>query len=1043
MAGKQSIIAKKFDEFEAACKGKKNEELLFTFRGVLYPSIVCSPEAFAALETMEARKDDVLIVAYPKCGTNWTLHILNEMIAAAYKDLPPPEIFQMLEMESPENIQERKNQPSPRVFTTHLIYDNIPQSFIKNKVKILVVFRNPKDAAVSYYHFYNKNPVLPNVSSWNEFFRKFMSGEVCWQSYFDHALAWNKHMDEENIMILTFEDMKENLYEGVKQIAKFYGFPLSDEKIQSIVEKATFQSMKNKSQETFGGLGPVLLRKGEVGDWKTLFTEAQSQEMDAKFNECLAGTKLGAKLKYDKYSPGCSLHRRPATGRLHPSMQPPARPDPGRGNARSRERPRRGKRARGAGAAGVHFHFRFSAKPQLGARLLSDSAGLRGNESGAAGGEGSRLQPAQRHDALLAAGWELLRSPLLPGCSYLEESLGGGGSIVTVAAETPPIKIMLEPASDKNSFYMVRGYIKMADAKARLNEYCQRNKLTLTYIDTGSEGPSHDPVFTAVVSINNRKYDPGTGKSKKEARGHAAQLAWRTIEQEQQAESSFRQQRQPLSPPSPLQASQVPQSPANISEASPLVNYISWLNFYKQTKKVDIEYIWGDRSGAAHTPIHSVACKIGNKVFPEGTGRTKQAAKLNAARLAYEELNSQPTSRTEQSGTPSNNSRDMPFSNSQEVLETPEKFVQNVKCFASNTSDSVIFQDSGASSNGTDSGLECKGPVDRLSDAFGAVKLNETSSLASPEGAVVKPKRKETPLAPKFSNLSQEKSKYTDNERFLEDYKDIKRIGSGGFGNVFKAKHKIDDSIRAIKRVKFVKTKGEKAEREVQVLAKLKHENIVRYYTCWIGKDSVPSLDSSLSDDSLRKACKCLFIEMEFCENGTLAAWISKKRDTPNYEDSLNKFQQIAEGVEYIHSQNVIHRDLKPANILISRDNKIKIGDFGLATSGIDDLLVARTENRGTKSYMAPEQVGNKYGKKVDIFPLGLIFFELVYAFSTDNEKFKEWENIRDSKFPQAFVREFPKEKVIISQLLSKNPAERPSATVLLNILKNNRLHTC
>lgn len=56
--------------------------------------------------------------------------------------------------------------------------------------------------------------------------------------------------------------MLQNLYEGVKQIAKFYGFPLSDEKIRSIVEKVTFQSMKNKSEETFGGLGSVLLRKG-------------------------------------------------------------------------------------------------------------------------------------------------------------------------------------------------------------------------------------------------------------------------------------------------------------------------------------------------------------------------------------------------------------------------------------------------------------------------------------------------------------------------------------------------------------------------------------------------------------------------------------------------------------------------------------------------------------------------------------------------------------------------------------------------------------
>ncbi|CAM5134508.1 unnamed protein product [Natator depressus] len=97
--------------------------------------------------------------------------------------------------------------------------------------------------------------------------------------------------------------MKENLHGGVKQIAEFLGFSLPDEKIQSIAENSTFQSMSSssKSQETHGKFAPMLSEKGDVGDWKNLFTEAQSQEMDAKFKVCLAGTKLGAKLKYDKY----------------------------------------------------------------------------------------------------------------------------------------------------------------------------------------------------------------------------------------------------------------------------------------------------------------------------------------------------------------------------------------------------------------------------------------------------------------------------------------------------------------------------------------------------------------------------------------------------------------------------------------------------------------------------------------------------------------------------------------------------------------------
>ncbi|XP_007058002.2 sulfotransferase 6B1 [Chelonia mydas] len=297
-----SSFAREIDAVLDAAEGKKPEELLITYKGVLYPSVLCCAETFQALDTMEVRKDDVFLAAYPKCGTNWVEHILNDLTSAVLREeVPPTKHLQILEFGVPEKFQKIKSLPSPRLFTTHLRYDNIPKAVFGSNAKVLVLFRNPKDVAVSYYRFYNKNPGLPNVSSWDEFFQKFMSGEVCWSSYFDHILAWNKHMDKENIMIITYEEMKENLPQGVKQIAEFLGFSLPEEKIQSIAENATFESMSNKSQETYGKFGPILFRKGTVGDWKNLFTEAQSQEMDAKFEECLAGTKLGARLKYDKY----------------------------------------------------------------------------------------------------------------------------------------------------------------------------------------------------------------------------------------------------------------------------------------------------------------------------------------------------------------------------------------------------------------------------------------------------------------------------------------------------------------------------------------------------------------------------------------------------------------------------------------------------------------------------------------------------------------------------------------------------------------------
>ncbi|XP_053368676.1 sulfotransferase 6B1-like [Clarias gariepinus] len=136
--------------------------------------------------------------------------------------------------------------PSRRLLVTHLHPDEIPVSFKTNKTKMLVVFRNPKDTVVSYYHFMNKHPVLPKVESWDKFLFDFMSGEVAYGSYFDHALAWEKHNGDPNVMFVTYEELKE---------------------------------------------------MDEVLYW----VMAQSTQMDEEFKKKLSGTRLGAKLKYEQY----------------------------------------------------------------------------------------------------------------------------------------------------------------------------------------------------------------------------------------------------------------------------------------------------------------------------------------------------------------------------------------------------------------------------------------------------------------------------------------------------------------------------------------------------------------------------------------------------------------------------------------------------------------------------------------------------------------------------------------------------------------------
>ncbi|CAD7682769.1 unnamed protein product [Nyctereutes procyonoides] len=264
MANKSKFIDY-IDEALEKSKETALSRLFFTYHGIPYPITMCTSETFNALDTFEARSDDIVLASYPKCGSNWILHIISELIFAESKKKYEYPEFPILECEDPEKYQRMKQFPSPRILTTHLHYDKLAGSIFNNKAKILVIFQNPKDTAVSFFHFHNDIPDIPSCGSWGEFFRQFMKGRF-----------------------LLYEDLKKNLAAGIQQIAEFLGFSLTGEQIQT-------------SQGTHGAVGPFLFQHGEVGDWKILFSETQNQEMDAKFKACLTGISLGAKLKYESY----------------------------------------------------------------------------------------------------------------------------------------------------------------------------------------------------------------------------------------------------------------------------------------------------------------------------------------------------------------------------------------------------------------------------------------------------------------------------------------------------------------------------------------------------------------------------------------------------------------------------------------------------------------------------------------------------------------------------------------------------------------------
>ncbi|KAJ2334370.1 eukaryotic translation initiation factor 2-alpha kinase, partial [Coemansia sp. RSA 2671] len=200
-----------------------------------------------------------------------------------------------------------------------------------------------------------------------------------------------------------------------------------------------------------------------------------------------------------------------------------------------------------------------------------------------------------------------------------------------------------------------------------------------------------------------------------------------------------------------------------------------------------------------------------------------------------------------------------------------------------------------------------------------------------------------------------------------------------------------------------------------------------------------------------QKKQKILYIQMEYCENKTLNDVIKEGLDE---KECWRLFGQILDGLNHIHQRGVIHRDLKPVNTFLDGIGDIKIGDFGLATSSfapIDNSVSrhvsldrsaedAMTADIGTSTYVAPEVTtkgsgATRYNQKVDMYSLGIIFFEMCYPLNTAMERANVLHNLRRPEI--VFPSDFPVEKMqlqyqIIRRLLDHNPRSRLSSAELL-----------